>query len=194
MFTYILVGLALSMDAFAVSVSAAACTALIPTAIAVRAASFFGIFQFGMPVLGWFLGSAFKDRIQKVDHWIAFILLAAVGGKMIIEAIRARDPANCPDPDDVKPHGIMRLDTLVVLSVATSVDALAVGLSYSLIGAPIMVPSLIIGITTFVTTYLGIHFGKKLKFVLEEWAEILGGAVLVLIGLKIAVEHLFKGI
>jgi len=194
MLTYVLVGLALSMDAFAVSVSAAVCTDRIPTPVAIRAASFFGAFQFGMPVIGWYLGNAFRQRIQEIDHWIAFILLAAVGGKMIVEGIRARNPANCPDPDDKKPHGIMRLDTLAVLAVATSIDALAVGLSYSLIGAPIGVPALVIGITTFVTTSLGIQFGKKLKAVLEEWAEIAGGSVLILIGLKIFIEHLMKHI
>ena len=194
MVTNLLIGLALSMDAFAVSVSASICTAVIPGRIALRAALFFGFFQFAMPVLGWLLGGAFRQLIQAYDHWIAFALLAFVGGKMIWEGLRVRDPAYCPDPDDEKSHGIMKLDTLFVLAVATSIDALAVGLSYSMLGSPIMTAAVTIGVTTFVTSALGIQFGRKLKSILEEWAEIVGGSVLVLIGLKIAAEHLIKQI
>jgi putative Mn2+ efflux pump MntP len=194
MLLYVLVGIALSMDAFAVSVSAALCTKAIPGRIALRASFFFGFFQWGMPILGWLLGAAFKRHIQDFDHWIALALLSFVGGKMIVEGLRSRNPANCPDPEDVKPHGIMKLDTLFILALATSIDALAVGLSYSIIDAPILLPSLIIGLVTFAVSFLGIHFGKKLRGVLEEWAEILGGLVLILIGLKILVEHLIKDI
>lgn len=192
MITNFLIGLALAMDAFAVSVSASICTTFIPLAIALRAAAFFGLFQFGMPVLGWLLGGTFRQYIQGFDHWIALALLAFVGGKMIYEGIRSRNPANCPDPDEEKSHGIMKLDTLFILSVATSIDAFAVGLSYNMIGTPIAGPAVTIGVVTFTTSFLGIQFGKKLKSVLEEWAEIVGGSVLVLIGLKIAVEHLLK--
>jgi len=194
MLTNLLIGLALSMDAFAVSVSASICTAVIPGRIALRAALFFGFFQFAMPVLGWLLGGAFRQLIQAYDHWIAFALLAFVGGKMIWEGLRVRNPAYCPDPDDEKSHGIMKLDTLFVLAVATSIDALAVGLSYSMLGSPIMTAAVTIGVITFVTCAMGIQFGRRLKSILEEWAEILGGSVLVLIGLKIAVEHLIKQI
>ncbi|MFA5851958.1 MAG: manganese efflux pump MntP family protein [Spirochaetales bacterium] len=190
MLTNILIGLALSMDAFAVSVSASICSALIPLAIGLRAALFFGFFQFAMPIAGWLLGGAFRQLIQSYDHWIAFVLLAFVGGKMIRDGVRARDPASCPDPDEEKSHGIMKLNTLLLLSVATSIDALAIGLSYSILGSSIAKPAIVIGITTFVTSFLGIQFGRKLKTVLEEWAEIVGGSVLVLIGLKIAVEHI----
>ena len=147
-----------------------------------------------MPIAGWLLGDAFRQFIQGYDHWLAFLLLAFVGGKMIYDGIRARDPASCPDPEEEKSHGIMKLNTLFVLAVATSIDALAVGLSYSMIGTPIIVPAAVIGLTTFITSFLGIQFGRKLKNVLEEWAEIVGGSVLVLIGLKIAVEHLIKGV
>ena len=190
MFTNILIGLALSMDAFAVSVSASICSASIPLAIGLRAALFFGFFQFAMPIAGWLLGGAFRQLIRGFDHWIAFILLVFVGGKMIRDGIRARNPASCPDPDEEKSHGIMKLDTLLVLAIATSIDALAIGLSYSVIRSPIAQPAIIIGVTTFLTSFLGIQFGRKLKAVLEEWAEIAGGSVLVLIGLKIAVEHI----
>lgn len=192
MLTYFLVALALAADAFAVSVSASICTAYIPLAIAARAAAAFGLFQFGMPVVGWYVGSGFKDALQNVDHWVAFILLAFVGGKMIFEGIRSRNPAYCPDPDESGGKGIMRLTTLLVLSVATSIDALAVGLSYSMLGSPIFAPSAVIGVTTLVTSFLGVQFGRKLKHLLEEWTEIVGGSVLVLIGAKILLEHLVK--
>jgi len=194
MLTYILVGLALAADAFAVSVSAAACTDALPVLIGLRAAGMFGLFQFFMPIAGWLLGSAFSRFIQGFDHWIAFALLASVGGKMIYEAVRRRKNAECPDPEDSpKVHGIMKLNTLLLLALATSVDALAVGLSYSILGESIFVPSLVIGATTFVVCLLGIEFGKRLKNVLEEWAEIVGGSILVLIGLKILIEHLASG-
>lgn len=194
MFTSFLIGLALSMDAFAVSVSASICTDEIPAKVCLRASLAFGIFQFAMPVGGWLLGIAFKDLIQGYDHWIAFGLLAFVGGKMIHEGIKARDPSSCPDPDDEKVHGIMKADSLLVLAFATSIDALAVGLSFSILNTAIMAPATIIGITTFVICYLGIMFGRKLKHLLGEWAEIVGGAVLVAIGLKILIEHLVKSI
>lgn len=194
MFTNFLIGLALSMDAFAVSISASICTTSIPFATGLRAAFFFGLFQFAMPVAGWLLGTAFRGLIQGYDHWLAFILLACVGGKMIREGIRSRNPASCPDPDEKKNNGIMRLNTLLVLALATSIDALAVGLSFSILGSPILGPAAVIGATTFVTCLMGVQFGKRLKSLLGEWAEIIGGSVLVAIGLKILVEHFVKQI
>lgn len=194
MLSHFLISLALSMDAFAVSVSASLCLTTIPLAIAIRAALAFGFFQFGMPLLGWFLGSSFRTAIEHFDHWIAFSLLSFVGLKMVIEGIKSRDPAACPDPDEDKSHGIMHLNTLVVLAIATSIDAMAIGLSYNILGTPIFWPAVLIGITTFSVSMAGLEFGKKMKHVLEEWAEILGGSVLVLIGLKILIEHLMKGI
>lgn len=194
MLTYILVGFALAADAFAVSVSAAACTDVLPFLIGLRAALMFGLFQFLMPIAGWLFGSAFSKFIQGFDHWIAFGLLGLVGGKMLFEAIRARRKQECPDSDDSpKSHGILKLNTLLLLALATSIDALAVGLSYNILGHPVFVPSLIIGIITFLVCLTGIEFGKRLKEVLEEWAEIAGGSILILIGLKILVEHLFSG-
>ncbi|MEJ5184610.1 MAG: manganese efflux pump MntP family protein [Rectinemataceae bacterium] len=191
--TSILIGLALAADAFAVSVSAAACSSSIPLLIGVRAAFIFGLFQFLMPVGGWLLGSAFASLIEGFDHWIAFGLLAFVGGKMLYEAVQARKRAACGDPEEEKIHGIMQWDTLLVLALATSIDALAVGLSYSILGTPILLPATIIGITTFATCLAGIEFGRRLKDLLSEWAEIIGGSVLLLIGLKILIEHLRAG-
>ncbi len=190
LFTSFLVGLALSMDALAVSISASICTDSIPRPIGLRAAFFFGIFQFVMPLIGWLLGSAFRQFIQAYDHWIAFGLLVFVGGKMLWEGIRAKIPAYCPDPDEVKDHGIMKIHSLVVLALATSIDALAVGLSFSVIDSPILWPSVIIGLTTFIVCLLGIQFGKNLKRLFGDWADIVGGVVLVGIGTKILIEHL----
>jgi Predicted membrane protein len=113
-----------------------------------------------MPLTGWLLGSTFRQLIQGYDHWIAFGLLAFVGGKMLWEGIRVRIPAYCPDPDEIKDHGIMKIHSLLLLALATSIDALAVGLSLCMIGSPILWPSVIIGVTTFVVCLLGIQFGK----------------------------------
>jgi len=194
LFTSFLVGLALSMDALAVSISASICTDSIPRAVSLRAALFFGFFQFAMPLVGWLFGSAFRHYIQAYDHWIAFGLLAFVGGKMLWEGVRAKIPAYCPDPDEVKDHGIMKIHSLVILSLATSIDALAVGLSFSVIDSPILWPSVIIGVTTFIVCFLGIQFGKNLKMLFGEWADIVGGIVLVGIGTKILIEHIINNI
>lgn len=192
--TSFLMGLALSMDALAVSISASICTDSIPRAVSLRAAAFFGFFQFAMPLTGWLLGSTFRQLIQGYDHWIAFGLLAFVGGKMLWEGIRVRIPAYCPDPDEIKDHGIMKIHSLLLLALATSIDALAVGLSLCMIGSPILWPSGIIGVTTFVVCLLGIQFGKNLKRLFGDWADIVGGIVLIGIGTKILIEHLIAHI
>lgn len=194
MLTYFLVAVALSMDAFAVSVSSGICIPHLKIRHALRAAAAFGLFQFLMPVIGWFVGGAFRNMIQGFDHWIAFILLAFVGGKMVLESRKIEDPSSCPDPDGETKKGILDLKTLLVLSVATSIDALAVGLSYSILAQPILGPATIIGIVTFGLCFLGTEFGKKLGTAFERWAELAGGITLVLIGMKILVEHLFKGV
>ena len=192
MLTHLLVAFALAMDAFAVSVSSGICIKDIRPAIALRAALFFGLFQFLMPVAGWLLGGAFKGLIQGWDHWLALGLLAFIGGKMILEAWKKRDPSYCADPDEAA--GIMSLKTLTVLAIATSLDALAVGLSYSVLGDPILGPAALIGVVTFILCVLGIEFGKKLGAAFESKAEMAGGAVLILIGLKIAGQNFIEKI
>jgi len=193
-FEMLLSAVSLSMDALAVSISASICTDSIPRAVSLRAAAFFGFFQFAMPLTGWLLGSTFRQLIQGYDHWIAFGLLAFVGGKMLWEGIRVRIPAYCPDPDEIKDHGIMKIHSLLLLALATSIDALAVGLSLCMIGSPILWPSVIIGVTTFVVCLLGIQFGKNLKRLFGDWADIVGGIVLIGIGTKILIEHLIAHI
>ncbi len=190
MLTYILAGFALSMDAFAVSVSSGMCLSGLTFAYALRTAFAFGLFQFLMPLAGYAAGTTFATAIESWDHWLAFVLLAAVGGKMVYESFRVQDPATCSD-DERHKLNVLDLRVLVVLSVATSIDALAVGISYSVIRAPIWIASSIIGLITFVLCFLGCEFGKRLGSRLERWAELAGGITLVGIGLKILLAHLF---
>ncbi|MBU0936489.1 MAG: manganese efflux pump MntP family protein [Spirochaetes bacterium] len=189
MFTYILAGFALSMDAFAVSVSSGICIADLKFRHALRAALAFGLFQFLMPLAGYAAGISFAGLIAAWDHWVAFGLLAAVGGKMLWEALHIKDEASCSD--DEKAHkNILSLRVLLVLAIATSIDALAVGVSYSLLGVPIFLAAGIIGLITFVFCLFGCEFGKRLGARFERGAEVLGGVVLIGIGVKILLEHL----
>jgi manganese efflux pump family protein len=188
--TYILAGLALSMDAFAVSVSSGMCVAALTFPYALRTAFTFGLFQFVMPLAGFLVGSTFASAISSWDHWIAFGLLAAVGGKMVWEAVNAKDISSCSEEERNKLN-VLDLRVLLVLAVATSIDALAVGISYSVIGAPILLASTIIGLITFALCLVGCEFGKRIGSRLERWAEIAGGVALVGIGLKILLEHLY---
>ncbi len=189
MLTYVLAGLALSMDAFAVSVSSGICIADMKFKHALRTAFAFGLFQFIMPLLGYAAGSTFADPIQSWDHWLAFGLLAFVGGKMLIESFGLKDEASCTEEELAKKN-VLNLKVLLIMAVATSIDALAVGISYSLIQAPIWLASSIIGIITFALCLLGCEFGKRLGAKFERGAEILGGVVLLGIGVKILLEHL----
>lgn len=187
----ILIALALAMDAFAVSIGSGVCVPYIKPFHALRASLAFGIFQFAMPVAGWLLGGAFKSLIQGFDHWIAFALLAFIGGKMAVESFEVEDPAACSDEERAR-GDVRNFWTLMVLSVATSVDALAVGLSYSVLGTPILLPAAVIGIVTFGLCAVGIEFGKRIGARFERWAELGGGIVLVGIGVKILLEHIVR--
>jgi len=176
----ILIGLSLSIDAFAVSVSAGISIRDLKIFHAVRASLFFGAFQFAMPVAGWYLGTAFAVYIQSFDHWIAFGLLAFVGGKMILESFKGSGSA----------ADIRCFSCLLTLSLATSIDALAVGLSFSILGHGIWLPAAIIGGITFVVCLSGFEFGRRIGPLLEKWAGITGGLILIGIGVKILIEHL----
>jgi putative Mn2+ efflux pump MntP len=189
MLTYLLVALGLAMDAFAVSISSGICMPDLKPRIALRAAAAFGLFQFGMPLAGWLLGASFKTLIQGFDHWIAFGLLAAVGGKMILESIKTGKKEACDDEEAAK-RSILTWGGLLLLALATSIDALAIGLSYSVLALPILLPAAIIGLITFGLSLLGCEFGRRLGSRFEGWAELAGGLVLVGIGLKLLLEHL----
>lgn len=181
----LLLAVALAMDAFAVAVGAG-CLLRTPTVgHGVRLAAAFGLFQFFMPVLGWSLGLTVRPFIESWDHWIAFGLLAWIGGGMIRESLQSPRTAACPGQDPT------RGKNLLLLAVATSIDALAVGLSFSLLHVPVWGAAALIGIVCAVLTGAGFTLGICLARAarLGAWAELVGGIVLVLIGLKILAEH-----
>ncbi len=169
------------MDAFAVSISTGLNRQ--PSAIQIfRLSSSFGFFQFAMPLIGWFLGRQVSGYVGAFDHWIAFGLLAFVGGKMLWESRKGELSENKADPT----RGAM----LLVLSLATSIDALSVGLSLAFLRVSILVPSLIIGVVTFALSAVGAGFGSKIGRRWGIWAELVGGCVLIFIGVRILVLHL----
>ncbi len=179
-------GVALSMDAFAVAVCKGLAMRKIDRRYALVIALYFGAFQALMPVLGWAGGSYFKHAIEKYDHWIAFVLLAYIGGKMIWEAFR-------PDEDDsAEKAGSLTVDhrELLVLAVATSIDALAVGIALAIEDVSIVPAALLIGCTTFAISLGGVAVGNRFGSRYESRAQIAGGAVLIAIGFKILLEHL----
>jgi manganese efflux pump family protein len=180
----IFIAIGLSMDAFAVSLTKGISLKESIHKNALLFGVFFGGFQFLMPLIGWFLGSnLISGLFSKVDHWIAFVILAFIGGKMIIEAIK-------PSDDDEAVDTKLSLKTILFLAIATSIDALAVGVSFSLLHTAILIPCIIIGITTFIFSFFGTYIGRYLGVFLSKYAEISGGIILILIGLKIVVEHL----
>ena len=171
----------LSMDAFAVSV----CKGLSIRALMPRHAAavglWFGAFQALMPAVGWLLGAAFADRIASVDHWIAFVLLALIGGNMLREALSGGE-------EDCDPS--LAPLTMLLLAVATSIDALAVGVTFAFLRVDILPAVSLIGVCTFVISAAGVKIGNVFGARYKTRAEAFGGAVLVLIGLKILLEHL----
>jgi putative Mn2+ efflux pump MntP len=217
MFSIVLIGLSLSMDAFAVSVSSGICIPGLRPFHAIRASLSFGLFQFVMPLAGWYLGSAFAAYISAVDHWIAFGLLALIGGKELWEALSEKagaDPrkTRCPgegggEPEAAEKTGTpehtasrqkkSRTDirdplTLLNLSAATSIDALAAGISLSIMGHGIWFSSALIGGITFLVCLSGFEFGRRLGFLFKKGARIAGGLILIGIGVKILAEHVFR--
>ncbi|MCU0236310.1 MAG: manganese efflux pump MntP family protein [Acidobacteria bacterium] len=182
--TILLIALGLSMDAVAVALGSG-CSAgqgKVNGRQALLLASLFGVFQGLMPVAGWLAGLGFKGVISSFDHWLAFILLAFIGIKMIREAPRRGE---CR----VRGNG-MTLAVMLGLAVATSIDALAVGLSFSVLAVGIVVPVLIIGAVTFVLSLAAVYAGQRFGSWLAGRAELLGGLILIAIGLRILLEHL----
>ncbi len=176
-----LTGISLSMDCFAVSLAIGPTTKNRLTSAAAVIALFFGAFQAGMIVLGWGAGTWLIGMISSFDHWIAFGLLAGVGGKMIWEGLHG----------DGEPHiSVIAIIPVIVLSLATSIDALAVGVSFGVLKSSIFVPALIVGVVCFAISFAGVMLGKRLGNVLGHRMEILGGLILVLLGLRILYGHL----
>jgi putative Mn2+ efflux pump MntP len=178
------IAVGLAMDAFAVAIGIGLKQCQVSPRTTLRLAWHFGLFQFFMPILGWLAGLTFARWITSVDHWIAFGLLAAIGGKMIYEALWGDEEKRAErDPT--------RGASLVVLSVATSIDALAVGLSLALLGVQIWYPAVIIGVVAFAFTAAGLHLGCRFGALLGKRMEIVGGLILIAIGVNILAEHLF---
>jgi putative Mn2+ efflux pump MntP len=177
-------GAALAMDCFAVTLGLACGGRGLTLRQALRLAAYFGGFQFAMPIVGWFAGDRLLGVISRFDHWVAFGLLALIGGRMIWESVHMSDGEKDCRPDQTKGR------RLVVLALATSVDALAVGLSLGVVGARVLYPAAVIGVTSFVLTVVGAMLGPVVGRVVGKRAELLGGLVLIAIGVKILIEHL----
>lgn len=183
-FELFLIAVGLSMDAFAVSI----CKGLKMQRFNVRHAGVialaFGGFQALMPVIGWFLGKQFESYITGIDHWIAFALLAVIGGKMAVESFKKEEE------DSSKENEKLDVKELLVLAVATSIDALAVGITFAFLQVSIIPAVSLIGVITFVLSALGVFIGHKFGAKFKSKAELAGGIILILIGLKILLEHL----
>ncbi len=176
----LLISIGLGMDAMAVSICKGLAMKKMDWKKATIIGLYFGIFQMIMPIIGYILGSKFEKIIESMDHWIAFGLLLIIGLNMIKEGIRNKTE-NIDDKVDFK--------TMIILAIATSIDALAVGVSFALLKVKIFVPSIIIGIITFIMSIIGVKVGNVFEDKLKDKAEILGGIILILIGIKIVIEH-----
>lgn len=183
-------GIGLSMDAFAVSLAKGFCLKEDEFKYSFRVAILFGGFQALMPLLGWWVGTYFESYIKSFDHWIAFILLGIIGGKMLVESIKdIRSGGETDIPTECE-RDEFSYKKLIVLAIATSIDALAVGVSFAFLSVSIIPSIITIGITTFVLSFFAVFLGKKLGEFLQNYAELLGGIILIFIGAKILIEHL----
>ena len=180
-FTILVIAVGLAMDAFAVSIGLGIKDTREKFKLAVKAAVLFSVFQMLMPILGWLAGIGLKDFIAAYDHWAAFILLLFIGAKMIYEGALPK----CKTTKDVRTS----IATLLLLAVATSIDALAVGVSFAFLDVSIVLPVVVIGAVTFVLCFVGVDLGKRIGCRMQKGAEVFGGVILVLIGIKILVQH-----
>lgn len=180
--TILLIAVALAMDAFAVSIVSGITIQQLHLKHVLRIALFFGVFQGVMPLLGWGAGNGFRSTLEDVDHWVAFLLLAFIGGKMIYESRRMEENV-CRDP--------CKTSNLFILAIATSIDAFGVGLSLSILSTSILIPAVIIAIVTFILSFAGVYIGDTFGHLFEKKIEIVGGVVLILIGLKILLDHIY---
>ena len=179
----ILTAIALSMDAFAVSVCKGLSTCKVKMKHMIVTGLWFGGFQALMPLIGYLLGSAFKDYITPVDHWVAFVLLAFLGINMVKEALTDGDECDCTDAS-------FAVKVMFVMAIATSIDALAAGIALSMDEANIWIAISLIGAITFTLSAIGVRFGAVFGAKNKKYAELAGGIVLFLMGVKILLEHL----
>ena len=177
----LLIAIGLSMDAFSVSICKGLTTKKFSWRMALVCGLWFGFFQALMPIIGYFLGAQFQEMIEAYDHWIAFGLLFLIGANMIREAVWGKEEQQ---------DGSLDFKTMLLLAIATSIDALAVGVSFACIQVKLWSSVLIIGITTFLFSVLGVRIGIVFGSKYEKSASVVGGIILILIGLKILLEHL----
>lgn len=177
----LLISVGLAMDAFAVAVCKGLAMKKMKYKKAIIVGLYFGIFQALMPVLGYFLGTTFKAFIADIDHWVAFILLAGIGGNMIKEAFN-KDSENINDSVNVK--------EMLILGIATSIDALVIGITFACLRIEIVLPAIFIGIITFILSVIGVKIGNRFGDKYGNKAEIAGGLILIILGVKILLEHL----
>ena len=179
----LLIAVGLSMDAFSVSICKGLITKKFSWRMALLCGLWFGGFQVLMPIAGYFLGAQFQEMIEAYDHWIAFGLLFFIGANMIREAVWEKK-------EEGKENGALDFKTMLFLAIATSIDALAVGVSFACIQVKLWSSLVVIGLTTFVFSVLGVKIGNVFGSKYEKSAGIIGGIILILIGLKILLEHL----
>ena len=177
----LLISIGLAMDAFAVSICKGLSLKTMSWKKAIIVGLYFGFFQALMPLIGYFLGSTFESVVTKVDHWIAFILLGIIGINMIKEAF-GNDEENQNDKVDFK--------TMIMLAIATSIDALAVGITFAFFKVNMVIATIMIGIVTFAICVIGVKIGNKFGDKYERKAEVVGGIILIFMGIKILLEHL----
>jgi putative Mn2+ efflux pump MntP len=182
-FTIILIGIGLTGDTFAVSVSTGLSISKIQFVQALRIALVLAVFQGLMPMIGWFLGIQIRDYIIDYDHWIAFALLTAIGGKMILESLKHES--------EKKPFNPLKNSVLITIAIATSIDALIVGVSFAFIDVNILLSAGIIWFLTFFVSMTGVFIGKKTGELFGKKVEIIGGIILIAIGIKILFQHLY---
>lgn len=179
-----IIAFGLAMDCFAVSLSCSISTPCLKKEQALRIGLFFGFFQGAMPVLGWLLGKSFYNSVSAIDHWIAFSILAIIGIKMIVEALK--------DGLDKQNFDIRSPKILIMLSIATSIDAFVVGMSFAFLKVDILTAAISVGVITFLVSVFGVFLGKKFGTIIKsKWAEIAGGIILIGIGIKILIQHLY---
>jgi len=177
------IAISLSLDAFAVAVTAGATHRKMAFWQGIKIAVFFGFFQFVMPIIGWTVGFGLRGLIMSIDHWIAFGLLFLVGIKMLIEAFR-------PEKNEDEERCVHKTFVLFFLAIATSIDALVVGVSFAFLRVALIFSSLLIGLVTFLISLSGVYIGKRFGHLFENKVEIVGGLVLIAIGVKILLSHL----
>ncbi|WP_297712099.1 manganese efflux pump MntP family protein [Clostridium sp.] len=198
--TIVLTAFALAMDAFAVSVTKGMTLKNLTKGMAIKIALFFGCFQAVMPLIGWMLGISFQGYIKAIDHWIALILLSILGGKMIYEFYEnskeastekeeAANEASTTLEEEEESKSELSNKELTTLAIATSIDALAIGVGFAFLSVNIVYSSLIIGVITFVVCFIGVIAGKKIGGIFKDYAELIGGIILILIGINIFNDH-----